>query len=217
MLKFDERGLIPAIIQDCKTKEVLMMAYMNEESLKLTLEKGETFFFSRSRKKLWHKGETSGNIQKVKKISYDCDEDTLLIEVEAAGPACHTGHISCFYRDILNIENDNIANILEKVYQRIKDRKENPLEGSYTNYLFDKGINKILKKIGEESTEIVIAAKEDSKEEIIYETADLLYHIMVMMVEKDILFQDIYTELAKRFNAPEEFKKEHKKKKEASE
>lgn len=213
-LKFDEKGLIPAIIQDSNTKEVLMMAYMNKESLKLSIEKGETYFFSRSRNELWHKGETSGNTQKIKSISYDCDCDTLLMQVEPNGPACHTGNISCFYRDIYDInEQTDTVFVLDMLYKRIKDRKNNPVEESYTNYLFDKGIDKILKKIGEESTEVILAVKNNSNEEIIYETADLVYHMLVMMVDKGIKLEDIYGEIGKRYNKPESFKEEHKKKK----
>ncbi|AAM25297.1 MAG: Histidine biosynthesis bifunctional protein HisIE [Caldanaerobacter subterraneus] len=197
-LKFDEKGLIPAIVQDYYTKQVLMLAYMNEESLKLTLEKGETYFFSRSRGKIWHKGETSGNTQKVKKIFYDCDEDALLIQVEAKGPACHTGNISCFYRSFDEETEDGIE-ILNKLYERIKGRKINPVEGSYTNYLFEKGIDKILKKVGEEATEVVIASKNDSKDEIVYEVSDLIYHLMVLLVEKNITLNDIYNELERRY------------------
>ncbi|MDK2794123.1 MAG: phosphoribosyl-AMP cyclohydrolase / phosphoribosyl-ATP pyrophosphohydrolase [Caldanaerobacter sp.] len=197
-LKFDEKGLIPAIVQDYYTKQVLMLAYMNEESLKLTLEKGETYFFSRSRGKVWHKGETSGNTQKVKKIFYDCDEDALLIQVEAKGPACHTGNISCFYRSFDEETEDGIE-ILNKLYERIKGRKINPVEGSYTNYLFEKGIDKILKKVGEEATEVVIASKNDSKDEIVYEVSDLIYHLMVLLVEKNITLNDIYNELERRY------------------
>lgn len=197
-LKFDEKGLIPAIVQDYYTKQVLMLAYMNEESLKLTLEKGETYFFSRSRGKIWHKGETSGNTQKVKKIFYDCDEDALLIQVEAKGPACHTGNISCFYRSFDEETEDGIE-ILNKLYERIKGRKIKPVEGSYTNYLFEKGIDKILKKVGEEATEVVIASKNDSKDEIVYEVSDLIYHLMVLLVEKNITLNDIYNELERRY------------------
>lgn len=213
-LKFDERGLIPAIVQDYSTKKVLMMAYMNKESIKLSIEKGETYFYSRSRNELWHKGETSGNTQIIKSISYDCDMDTLLIQVKPKGPACHTGNMSCFYRNVYGKRDEEINElILDKLYKRIKNRKNNPLEGSYTNYLFDKGIDKILKKIGEESTEVVLAVKNNSNEEIIYEVADLIYHIMVMMVDRGIKLEDIYGELEKRYNKPEDFKEEHKKKK----
>lgn len=175
-----------------------MLAYMNEESLKLTLEKGETYFFSRSRGKIWHKGETSGNTQKVKKIFYDCDEDALLIQVEAKGPVCHTGNISCFYRSFDEETEDGIE-ILNKLYERIKGRKINPVEGSYTNYLFEKGIDKILKKVGEEATEVVIASKNDSKDEIVYEVSDLIYHLMVLLVEKNVTLNDIYNELERRY------------------
>lgn len=171
---------------------------MNEESLKLTLEKGETYFFSRSRGKIWHKGETSGNTQKVKKIFYDCDEDALLIQVEAKGPVCHTGNISCFYRSFDEETEDGIE-ILNKLYERIKGRKINPVEGSYTNYLFEKGIDKILKKVGEEATEVVIASKNDSKDEIVYEVSDLIYHLMVLLVEKNVTLNDIYNELERRY------------------
>ncbi|WP_028991353.1 bifunctional phosphoribosyl-AMP cyclohydrolase/phosphoribosyl-ATP diphosphatase HisIE [Thermoanaerobacter thermocopriae] len=212
-LKFDEKGLIPAIVQDYNTKQVLMLAYMNEESLKLSLEKGETYFFSRSRKEIWHKGETSGNTQKIKNIFYDCDGDALLIEVEPKGPACHTGNVSCFYRSFLGEVKNYDMEILKKLYERVKDRKTNPVEGSYTNYLFEKGIDKILKKIGEETTEVVIASKNDSREEIVYEVSDLLYHLIVLLVDKGIKLEDVYGELGRRYYKPKEFKEEHKEKK----
>ncbi|MGH2331297.1 bifunctional phosphoribosyl-AMP cyclohydrolase/phosphoribosyl-ATP diphosphatase HisIE [Thermoanaerobacter mathranii] len=212
-LKFDEKGLIPTIVQDYNTKQVLMLAYMNEESLKLSLEKGETYFFSRSRKEIWHKGETSGNTQKIKNIFYDCDGDALLIEVEPKGPACHTGNVSCFYRSFLGEVKNYDMEILKKLYERVKDRKTNPVEGSYTNYLFEKGIDKILKKIGEETTEVVIASKNDSREEIVYEVSDLLYHLIVLLVDKGIKLEDVYGELGRRYYKPKEFKEEHKEKK----
>ncbi|WP_029687516.1 bifunctional phosphoribosyl-AMP cyclohydrolase/phosphoribosyl-ATP diphosphatase HisIE [Thermoanaerobacter sp. A7A] len=212
-LKFDEKGLIPAIVQDYNTKQVLMLAYMNEESLKLSLEKGETYFFSRSRKEIWHKGETSGNTQKIKNIFYDCDEDALLIEVEPKGPACHTGNVSCFYRSFLGEIKNYDMEILKKLYERVKDRKTNPVEGSYTNYLFEKGLDKILKKIGEETTEVVIASKNDSKEEIVYEVSDLLYHLIVLLVDKGIKLEDVYGELGRRYYKPKEFKEEHEERK----
>lgn len=212
-LKFDEKGLIPAIVQDYNTKQVLMLAYMNEESLKLSLEKGETYFFSRSRNEIWHKGETSGNTQKIKNIFYDCDEDALLIEVEPKGPACHTGNVSCFYRSFLGEVENYDMEILKKLYERVKDRKTNPAEGSYTNYLFEKGIDKILKKIGEETTEVVIASKNDSKEEIVYEVSDLLYHLIVLLVDKGIKLEDVYGELGRRYYKPKEFKEEHEERK----
>ncbi|ADH61490.1 phosphoribosyl-ATP diphosphatase [Thermoanaerobacter mathranii subsp. mathranii str. A3] len=211
-LKFDEKGLIPTIVQDYNTKQVLMLAYMNEESLKLSLEKGETYFFSRSRKEIWHKGETSGNTQKIKNIFYDCDGDALLIEVEPKGPACHTGNVSCFYRSFLGEVKNYDMEILKKLYERVKDRKTNPVEGSYTNYLFEKGIDKILKKIGEETTEVVIASKNDSREEIVYEVSDLLYHLIVLLVDKGIKLEDVYGELGRRYYKPKEFKEEHKEK-----
>lgn len=212
-LKFDEKGLIPAIVQDYNTKQVLMLAYMNEESLKLSLEKGETYFFSRSRNEIWHKGETSGNTQKIKNIFYDCDGDALLIEVEPKGPACHTGNVSCFYRSFLGEIKNYDMEILKKLYERVKDRKTNPVEGSYTNYLFEKGLDKILKKIGEETTEVVIASKNDSKEEIVYEVSDLLYHLIVLLVDKGIKLEDVYSELGRRYYKPKEFKEEHKERK----
>jgi len=199
-LKFNEKGLIPVIVQDYYTKKVLMLAYMNEESLKLTLEQGETFFYSRSRSEIWHKGETSGNIQKVKKIFYDCDEDTLLIKVETDGPACHTGNVSCFFRSLDGKYEEDI-DILNKIYKIVEDRKINPVEGSYTNYLFEKGLDKILKKVGEETTEAVIAAKNNSKEEIIYEVSDLIYHMIVLLVEKKISLNDIFIELENRYKS----------------
>jgi len=213
-LKFDENGLIPAVVQDYKTKEVLMMAYMNRESLEKSLETKETYFFSRSRQCLWHKGETSGNIQHIRSIKYDCDGDTILIEVEADGPACHTGNRSCFYRSILDLSGDESESILKNLYRRIEGRKENPVKGSYTNYLFSKGLNKILKKIGEENTEILIASKEGDKEEIIYEIADYIYHLLVLMVEKEISLEDVYDELSRRYYKTDEFKEQHKMRKE---
>lgn len=200
-LKYDEKNLIPAIVQDINTKEVLMLAYMNEDSLKKTLETGETWFWSRSRKELWHKGETSGNIQKVRNITYDCDGDTLLVEVKQHGVACHTGAKSCFFN--LLYEEDKVekanSNIIEKLYEIITDRKENPKEDSYTNYLFDKGLDKILKKVGEEAAEVIIAAKNPNKDELIYETSDLLYHVLVLLNEKEVVPKEVFAELAKRF------------------
>ncbi|MDI3310710.1 MAG: bifunctional phosphoribosyl-AMP cyclohydrolase/phosphoribosyl-ATP diphosphatase HisIE [Thermoanaerobacterium sp.] len=213
-LEFDDNGLIPAIVQDYKTKEVLMMAYMNRESLEKSLETKETYFFSRSRECLWHKGETSGNIQHIKSIKYDCDGDSLLVEVEADGPACHTGNRSCFYRNILDFSDDESESILKNLYRRIESRKEKPVEGSYTNYLFSKGLNKILKKVGEENAEILIASKEDKKEEIIYEIADYVYHLLVLMVEKEISLEDVYNELSRRYYKTDEFKEQHKVRKE---
>lgn len=205
-IKFDSNGLIPAIAQDYSTKEVLMLAYMNKESLKKTIETGKVHYYSRSRKEQWLKGETSGNYQTVKNMCYDCDGDTILIQVEQIGNACHTGHHSCFYTDIYGNEFDkNVskqsyfdARILKDEYETIVDRKENPKEGSYTTYLLEKGIDKTLKKIGEESSEVIIAAKNSAKEEIVYEIADLLYHLAVTMVQTDITWEDVFSEMRKR-------------------
>ncbi|PRX29899.1 phosphoribosyl-ATP pyrophosphatase /phosphoribosyl-AMP cyclohydrolase [Orenia metallireducens] len=210
-LKFDEKGLIPAIIQDAETKEVLMMAYMNEESLKNTIRTGRTCFWSRSRQELWWKGETSGHIQEVVEIDYDCDGDTLLLKVNQSGGACHTGHKSCFYRGIKREKDAEKvfdpkevykksldSDILDELYEVIKDRKENPKEGSYTSSLYKKGENSFLKKIGEEATEVVMAAKEKDQGEIIYEVADLVYHLMVMMVYYGVDLKEIYQELEDR-------------------
>ncbi|QUH27209.1 bifunctional phosphoribosyl-AMP cyclohydrolase/phosphoribosyl-ATP diphosphatase HisIE [Serpentinicella alkaliphila] len=202
-IKYDDKGLIPAIIQDINSKEVLMMAYMNAESLEKTLETGTTWFWSRSRGALWNKGETSGHFQYVKAINYDCDGDTLLIKVEQIGVACHTGARNCFFNELVeqtNRENEVDITILEKIYNVIKDRKLNPKEGSYTNYLFDKGIDKILKKVGEENAEVIIAAKNINKEELIYETSDLIYHLFVLLNEKEVSLEEIYKELNKRHN-----------------
>lgn len=201
-IKYDEKGLIPAIIQDSSNNEVLMMAYMNEESLNKTLASGYTWFFSRSRQQLWMKGESSGNTQKVEQILYDCDEDTLLIKVKPAGPACHTGNYSCFYRDLQGEEIDTSIpfqiNILQELYQIILSRQQEMPEGSYTSYLFQEGIDKILKKVGEESAEVIIAAKNQEKSEVVYETADLIYHLLVMMVEQGVGVRDVLAELRSR-------------------
>jgi phosphoribosyl-ATP pyrophosphohydrolase/phosphoribosyl-AMP cyclohydrolase len=200
-LKFNNKGLIPAIIQDFNTKEVLMLGYMNKESLTLTIEKGTTWFYSRSRQKLWNKGETSGNFHEVMNIKYDCDMDCLLVEVIPKGPTCHTGNYSCFFRNIYkkNIENIKEKKILDLLYNRIVSRKKFSEEGSYTKYLFDSGIDKILKKVGEETSEVIIAAKNDSKDEIVYEVADLIYHLMVLLVEKDVTLNDIRKEMTNRY------------------
>ena len=196
-LKFDDRGLIPAIVIDYHTKEVLTLAYMNKESLEISLNEGKTCFYSRSRKELWRKGETSKNYQHIQSIKSDCDNDTLVVEVIKDGPACHTGAESCFMNEIYEKENYKDFSVY-KLYELIKGRKINMTEGSYTTYLFNSGIDKILKKIGEESSEVIIGAKNDSKEEIIYELADLFYHSLVLMVEKNITLNDIKDELAKR-------------------
>lgn len=196
-LKFDDNGLIPAIIIDYYTKEVLTLAYMNKESLEISLKEGKTCFYSRSRKKLWRKGETSKNYQHIQSIKSDCDNDALVIEVIKDGPACHTGAESCFMNEIYQKENYKDFSIY-KLYELIRGRKINMTEGSYTTYLFNSGIDKILKKIGEESSEVIIGAKNGSKEEIIYELSDLLYHSLVLMVEKNITLNDIKDELSKR-------------------
>ena len=198
--KTNDQGLIPVIVQHYKTQEILMLAYMNEESFYETIKTGKMTYFSRSRQKLWVKGETSGHFQYVKSLTIDCDLDTLLAKVDQIGAACHTGNPTCFFQPLVGIDYDetNPLRIFESVYDTIVDRKENPKEGSYTNYLFDKGIDKILKKIGEEATEVVIAAKNPNPKEVKYEIADFLYHAMVLMVEKGLTWEDIVKELADR-------------------
>lgn len=196
-LKFDENGLIPAVVQDFYSKKVLTVAYMNRESLEITLKEKKTCFFSRSRQTLWRKGETSGNYQNVVKITADCDFDALVVEVIKDGPACHLGTDSCFSN--LIYDNDLKSGFtLEALYEKLKDRQQKLPEGSYTTYLFQKGREKILKKVGEESTEVIIGAMKDSKEETIYEISDLAYHILVLMVEMGITVFDIKDELAGR-------------------
>ncbi len=196
-LKFDEKGLIPAIVVDTYTKQVLTLAYMNKESLKISMEKGLTCFYSRSRKELWLKGETSGNYQHIVSITADCDYDALTVEVVKDGPACHKGTESCFTNGIWYSDELN-SHSMDELYDLLKGRKEQLPEGSYTTYLFNKGLDKILKKVGEECTEVIIAAKDNDKKETIYEVADLAYHIMVMMVEQGISVNDIRKELASR-------------------
>jgi len=198
--KCNSDGLIPCITQDYKTGEVLMLAYMNEESFARTIASGKMCYFSRSRQELWTKGETSGHYQYVKSLSIDCDNDTILARVAQIGAACHTGHRSCFYRDLMKKEYDdrNPLLVFEEVFETIRHRQEHPKEGSYTNYLFDKGIDKILKKVGEEATEIVIAAKNPDSDELKYEICDFLYHMMVLMAEQDISWKEITDELAAR-------------------
>lgn len=198
--KLNENGLIPCIVQDYKTNEVLMMAYMNEEAYNDTVRSRMMHYYSRSRNEQWLKGETSGHYQYVKSLHYDCDADTLLAKVEQIGAACHTGSYSCFFNEIIGYEFDekNPFDVLADVYDVIADRKVNPKEGSYTNYLFDKGVDKILKKCGEEATEIVIAAKNPNPNEIKYEISDFLYHVMVLMVEKGVTWEEIMIELANR-------------------
>ncbi|MBQ7236466.1 MAG: bifunctional phosphoribosyl-AMP cyclohydrolase/phosphoribosyl-ATP diphosphatase HisIE [Clostridia bacterium] len=196
-LKFDEKGLIPAIVVDAVTKKVLTLAYMNEESLKITIEKKLTCFWSRSRQELWLKGETSGNYQHVVSITADCDYDALVIEVEKDGPACHTGRESCFENRVY-VNEDKKEFSLDGLMKLLKGRKDALPEGSYTTYLFQKGTDKILKKVGEECTEVIIAAKAEDKKETIYEIADLCYHVMVLMTEQGITLEDIHKELASR-------------------
>ena len=198
--KLNEQGLIPVVVQDYKTDEVLMVAYMNEESYNATLATGKMTYYSRSRQELWLKGETSGHFQYVRSIDIDCDNDTLLAKVKQVGAACHTGNRSCFYRNLVSSEYTQVnpLKVFNDVMAVIEDRKVNPKEGSYTNYLFDKGIDKILKKVGEEATEIVIAAKNPDPEESKYEIADFLYHVMVLMSLKGLTWEDIVKELANR-------------------
>ena len=196
---FEKQKLIPAIIQDYKTKEVLMLAYVNEESYNYMLEKRETCFFSRSRQKIWHKGETSGNFQIIKKMYLDCDKDTLLIYVEQIGVACHTGNYSCFFNEVVKYDNDiEINNILQGIYNMIDDRNKNPKENSYTNYLLEQGIDKICKKVGEEASETIIAAKNDNKNDLIGEICDLVYHILVLMYNRNVSIEDIKLKLSER-------------------
>ena len=199
-LKKNSDGLIPVIVQDYTTNDVLMCAYMNEEAFHATINCGKMTYYSRSRQELWMKGETSGHIQYVKSLTADCDYDTLLARVSQIGAACHTGNRTCFFNEIIKKEytERNPLKVFESVYQVIADRREHPKEGSYTNYLFDKGLDKILKKVGEEATEVVIAAKNPNPEEVKYELSDFLYHAMVLMVEKGITWDDITKELADR-------------------
>ena len=198
--KLNSDGLVPVIVQDYRTKEVLMMAYMNEEAFKATIRSGRMNYYSRSRQTQWLKGETSGHFQYVKELVADCDKDTLLAKVSQVGVACHTGSRSCFFNEVVKKEylDTDPSKVFEDVYKVILDRREHPKEGSYTNYLFDKGIDKILKKVGEECTEIVIAAKNPDPEEIKYEISDFLYHVMVLMAEKGVTWEDITRELARR-------------------
>lgn len=198
--KLNSDNMIPVIVQDYKTDEVLMLAYMNEEAFQVTLKSGKMTYWSRSRNELWTKGLTSGHVQYVKSLTLDCDNDTILAKVAQVGAACHTGNRSCFFQPLMKKEYDdtNPLRVFQDVYDVIVDRKEHPKEGSYTNYLFDKGIDKILKKVGEECTEIVIAAKNPDKEEIKYEISDFLYHAMVLMVEKGVTWEEITKELARR-------------------
>lgn len=215
-VKWNEQGLVPAVVQDAVSKEVLMLAYMNRESLRLTLESGETWFWSRSRSELWHKGATSGHIQKVRSLRYDCDGDTLLVQVEQTGPACHTGAYSCFFsgmgigdgeaetkKGFVGADDGSNSpagrfDILDKLEAIIARRDAERPEGAYTTYLFDKGVDKILKKIGEEAGEVIIAAKNRSPEELRYEAADLIFHLMVLLREQKLPLDDVLAELARR-------------------
>ena len=206
-LKFEEKGLIPAIVVDAETKKVLTLAYMNRESLEISREKGLTCFYSRSRQKLWLKGETSGNYQHIVSITADCDMDALTVLVKKDGPACHTGEDSCFFNPVY--ESDEISPFsLEGLMEMLRGRKKEMKEGSYTSYLFEKGIDKILKKVGEESTEVIIAGKADDKKETVYEIADLAYHIMVLMIEMGISLEDVQKELASRHVIDKKVKQE---------
>lgn len=204
-LKYNDKGLIPAIVTDARTGKVLMLAYMNSESLEITLKEEKTCFFSRSRNELWRKGATSGNVQQVVSIATDCDKDTLLVSVIPAGPACHTGSESCFFNSII----ENAAPFtIEGLMELIKGRKTDKKEGSYTTYLFEKGRDKILKKVGEEATEVIIAGKADDKAETIYELADLMYHALVLMADMDISVDDVMKELASRHVIDKKVKQE---------
>ena len=206
-LKFDEKGLIPAIVVDSITKKVLTLAYMNKESLAITMEKGLTCFYSRSRRELWLKGETSGNYQHVVSITADCDNDALVVVVEPDGPACHTGETTCFHKPLY--ESDERSEFsLGGLISLIEQRKIEKTEGSYTTYLFEKGLDKILKKVGEESTEVIIAAKADDKRDTVYEIADLTYHLLVLMIEMGISLEDIHKELASRHVIDKKVKQE---------
>ena len=206
-LKFDEKGLIPAIVVDSDSKKVLTLAYMNKESLAITMEKKLTCFYSRSRQELWLKGETSGNYQHVVSITADCDNDALVVVVEPDGPACHTGAESCFFNDVW--QHDELKEFsLARLVKLIEGRKTEKTEGSYTTYLFEKGIDKILKKVGEECTEVIIPAKADDKKETIYEIADLAYHTLVLMIQMGISLEDIHKELASRHVIDKKVKQE---------
>ena len=196
-LKYDQNGLIPAIVVDTETKQVLTLAYMNAESLRISMDEGRTCFFSRSRQELWRKGETSGNVQHIVSITADCDADALVVEVRKDGPACHTGAESCFFQPVYTGE-AKPGFQYEDLFEMLRGRKETPKEGSYTSYLFDKGRDKILKKVGEEATEVIIAAKDDDKANTIYELGDLMYHAMVLMLDMGVTMDEIKAEMASR-------------------
>jgi phosphoribosyl-AMP cyclohydrolase / phosphoribosyl-ATP pyrophosphohydrolase len=210
-VKLDERGLIPVVVQDARTRQVLMLAYMNADSLKRTLETNETWFWSRSRSSLWHKGETSGNTQRVIAVLVDCDGDALTVLVLPNGPACHTGVQSCFFNEIQTLrqseqggEQDlgNLGEVLNSLYALVESRRRERPEGAYTTYLFDQGLDKILKKIGEESAETIIAAKNDCRSDLIKESSDLLYHLIVLLVERGLSLEEVRDELARRRKRP---------------
>ncbi|MCI5605192.1 MAG: bifunctional phosphoribosyl-AMP cyclohydrolase/phosphoribosyl-ATP diphosphatase HisIE [Clostridia bacterium] len=203
-LKFDAKGLVPAVVQNKSTKEVLMVAYMNADTIKQTIETGRATFWSRSRQEVWVKGATSGNYMYIDEVRVDCDGDCLVLMANPAGPACHTGNRTCFYRtvengELVNVEEEeDLSDVMDVDQAVIIDRKKNPEQGSYTNYLFEKGEDKILKKVGEEAAEVVIAGKNRSKDEIRYEVADLIYHLTVMLVDNDMTWDDIYKEMKRR-------------------
>ncbi len=206
-IKFDEKGLVPAIVTDVQSGKVLTLAYMNRESLRLSMEEGRTCFWSRSRRELWRKGETSGNVQSIVSITADCDADALLVQVKPTGPACHTGEESCFHQPLFQGE-ETAPFSLETLEAMLKGRKEQPQEGSYTSYLFAKGVDKILKKVGEECTEVIIGAKGDDRQETIYELADLTYHLLVLMTQMGISVDAVKRELAARHVIDKKVKQE---------
>jgi len=208
-IKFDDKGLVPAIVQHWETKEVLTLAYMNAESLRLSMEQGETWFYSRSRQALWHKGATSGHTQRIISITADCDSDALVVVVEPRGPACHTGAESCFSHPIYEEKEGLSSFSLSALYELIAGRKEERQEGSYTSYLFEKGLDKILKKVGEESTEVVIAAKNNDRQELLYELGDITYHLLVLMVEMGLRVDEVKAELRRRHVVDKKQKQEY--------
>lgn len=202
-MKFDEHGLIPAIVQDADTGDVLTLAYMNEDSLRRSIETGETWFWSRSRNELWHKGATSGNTQSVVSVAVDCDEDALLVRVNPKGPACHKGEASCFHQNVFEAKGQptavaGLGKQLSELYEVIEGRKRERPDGSYTTYLFEQGIDKILKKVGEEATETIIAAKNENHQQFVAEVSDLLYHLLVLLSARNTKLNDIVAELARR-------------------
>lgn len=206
-LKFDDRGLIPAIVVDTETRQVLTLAYMNAESLRISMDEGRTCFWSRSRQELWRKGETSGNVQQIVSITADCDKDALVVEVRKAGPACHTGAESCFFNPVFEGEAQPGFQY-QDLMDMLQGRRDSPKEGSYTSYLFEKGRDKILKKVGEESTEVIIAAKDDDRANTIYELGDLMYHAMVLMLDMGISLDEIKAEMASRHVIDKKVKQE---------